>query len=147
MNLKAGGILKDRVYAEAPIVRLEDYIPADRFRTVMEAQLDIPPGYSETRVVIEIGKDSPNRKLFPEIFGYSMFVFGYVRENQNIKDVFEGEMAKEYKNRKISLIDWNDKFLLLFENGTRTMERAFWVSVEDVKFLMEHCRHPNLRKV
>lgn len=134
-------------YPNTEFVTLSDYIPADYFRTVYMEQLEIPHGKTEILVQIEFAKKSPDSSLtnlvLPDCYAGMMFVYGFARENEALKFVFTGTMAQDYPNRKISLCDWQDKFLLLFENGSKTAEKAFFVQPHEVAELMETCRHPN----
>lgn len=136
--------MKDQVYTDAPFVSLSEFIQPARFRTVLEAQKDLFPGRSEIQVRIELAGRSPNRAFLPEVYKNSMFVFGFVQNNQRLSAVFSGKLAEDYLNRHILLVDWVDKFLLIFENGTRTAEQAYSVTADDFQALMQHCLHPNI---
>ncbi len=135
--------MKGNTYPNAEFISLKHFLPYEDFRTVYKEQAQVPHGLSEIAVQIEFSKKAPGEKnLLPAIFEDSMFVYGFIKNNENLKQLFTGPMATDYARRKIYLYDWHDKYLLLFENGSKTAERAFFVTPEEMEELLEKCRHP-----
>ncbi|MDF2985356.1 MAG: hypothetical protein K0R50_866 [Eubacterium sp.] len=130
-------------HSDIPHIALNDYIPSNHFRTIVPELRAVPHGRPEISVVIEFSKESTFFKtVLPAFYNGMMYIYGYVHDNEKLKDIFSGSMAEEYEKRHISLYDWKDKFLVVFENGSKTMERQFIVSVEDVWNLLRNCYHP-----
>lgn len=135
--------MKNSKYPNAAYIKLEEYLPAGAFRTVFKDQAEVPHGQTEIFVQIELAKNTKSKKYMPACYKGMMFVYGFARENPRLAEVFSGEMAQEKANRKISLFEWEDRFLIVFENGSRTAEKVMYTGLEDVQYLMENCLHPN----
>lgn len=139
--------MRGKQYANSKPVRLADYIRAEDFRTVMAKDACMPHGRNEVCVRIELilgGEAAPE----PEDPGKERLLggreIGFVKDNVNIREIFSGEMAEEYEDRRITLYEWMDKFLMIFENGSGTAERSFFVSTAEVKHLLANCRRGRL---
>ncbi len=126
-----------------PELKLSDYIPSTRFRTILPELREIPHGIREISVIIEFSKDSTFFKtVLPSFYSGMMYIYGYVHDNDRLREIFQGEMAEEYSNRHIGLFDWQEEFLLVFENGSKTCDKRYIVSVEEVWNLLRSCYHP-----
>ena len=123
-------------YTNAVYVNLGDYIPADRFRTVLIKQLHIPGGLSEISVDIELSKDFA-RKLSFKVSG-SGRIYGFVRQNTLLSEL-NSPVEGEPNIKHISLHDWDDKFLMLIETRSEPWELPFYVTPEEVHDLLENC--------
>lgn len=127
-------------------IDLEKYIPAKNFRTIPPELRSVPHGKSEIKVVIELSKESTFFKtVLPQYFIGMMYVHGYVKDNDYLREIFTDDLAKGYSNRHIALYDWKDKFRIEFENGSKTFEKSFFVTVESVWNLLRMCLHPSER--
>ena len=51
-------------YADAPTVKLEDYIPAKLFRTVHRTEAELPGGITEVKVIIDIERPLAKKLSF-----------------------------------------------------------------------------------
>ena len=51
-------------YADAPTVKLEDYIPVKMFRTVHRTEADLPGGITEIKVIIDIERPFAKKLSF-----------------------------------------------------------------------------------
>ena len=54
-------------YADAPTVKLEDYIPVKMFRTVHRTEADLPGGITEIKVIIDIERPFAKKLSFRTI--------------------------------------------------------------------------------
>jgi hypothetical protein len=118
-------------------VKLEDYIPAAGFRTVLPGQLSLPHAPAEILVDIYVSED----------FGQSLDIYvpwdgalyGYVTAGETLKAFF-GKKDR-YRAERVYLNDWNDKFLLVMEDkSVDGKEQAFFTTTDEVRYLLEHCR-------
>lgn len=135
--------MNKQAYSDIEYIVLKDYIPSNHFRTILPEAKTIPHGRNEISVTIEFSKESVFFKsVLPRYFIGMMYVYGFVHDNENLSKIFTGPMADEYKKRQISLYEWSEKFLIVFENGSKTLEKQFFVTVEDVWSLIRNCLHP-----
>lgn len=119
-------------------VSLEDLLPAAHFRTILPRLRDVPPGVTEIPVEIEL---TPRFSATLDVpVTWDGKVYGFVHDNDRLKAVFSGKMAKVYESRRIFLNDWGDDFLVTLENGARDCEATFFVTAKEVRFLFGNCR-------
>lgn len=120
-------------YKNAPTVRLSEYIPAKRFRTILPEQRHTPCGISELPVEIQL------KKAFSKTLSFKVpwdgLLYGFVRGKKDIA----GTLGDFSEIKHISLQDWDSEFLLLFEGEDKGTEKAFFVSGDDVRELLENC--------
>lgn len=126
-------------YHDLDQVSLGQYLPAKDFRTVSISQIHLPHGRTEIPVEIEVTASFAARlSVRPPWDG----VFsGYIRENDSIRGMFGEAVPGMPAKRKISLIDWEDHFLMVFDQGVRELEKVFSVRPDDVCDLLENCLH------
>ncbi|MGN1109548.1 MAG: hypothetical protein ACI4RK_09230 [Oscillospiraceae bacterium] len=123
-------------YANAPAVRLEDYIPVKMFRTIHRTEADLPGGISEIKVVIDI--ERPLAKKLSFRTSSSGRIHGFVRMNELLKSI-NTKQDKGSTIRRITINDWGDKSLMIMEMENDS-EMPFFISVNDLIFLLENCR-------
>lgn len=123
-------------YANAPEVRLEDYIPVKLFRTIHRTEADLPGGISEIKVVIDI--ERPLAKKLSFRTSSSGRIHGFVRMNDLLKSI-NTKQDKGSTIRRITINDWDDKALMIIEMENDS-EMPFFISVRDLIFLLENCR-------
>ena len=120
-------------YNNAPTVTLSDYIPSKLFRTVLPEQRHTPCGISE--VPIEIQIKEPFAKTLSFWVPWDGLLYGFVRRKKELLS----KLGDVSAIKLISLEDWDDKFLLLFDCD-KDGEKPFFVSAESVRVLLENCR-------
>lgn len=120
-------------YKNAPTVRLSEFIPAKRFRTILPEQRHTPCGISELPVEIQL------KKAFSKTLSFKVpwdgLLYGFVRGKKDIA----GTLGDFSDIKHISLQDWESEFLLLFEGEDKGTEKAFFVSPDDVRELLGNC--------
>lgn len=124
---------KNNDYREEYIT-LEEYIPAEKFRLVGSEAKDIPGGFTEIKVKLDISEHFASTLNFKT--SRSGQLYGWVRACDKLK--IENTVNKIHK---IELYDWKEKFFMLFIY-TSGSKRGFYVKSEDVKYLLEHCMRP-----
>lgn len=121
-------------YINAKTVSLSDYITPDRFRTVTAECRHDYAGVSEVPVELEL------KKAFIKTLSFKVqwdgVIYGFCRGKKELTAKLEGFT----KIAKVSIQDWNDKFLIHFEDSEKKTESAFFVSSEEVRTLLENCR-------
>lgn len=120
-------------YRNAQSVRLADYIPADKFRTILSKQRHMEGGVSE--IPVEIHTKKPFADTLSFNIEWDGIVYGFVRGRNEISEKLSG-----FDVKKITVSDWDDKFQLLFEGEKETDEIPFFVTGEEVRELLENCR-------
>ena len=89
-------------YADAPTVKLEDYIPVKMFRTVHRTEADLPGGITEIKVIIDI--ERPFAKKLSFRTSSSGRIHGFVRMNDLLKSI-NTKSDKASTVRRITLND------------------------------------------
>lgn len=122
------------LYKNAEMVTLSDYIPADKFRTILSEYRHMEGGITE--IPVEIHMKPPFAKTLSFDVGWDGIVYGYVRGKKELK-----EQLGEFSSLKlITLTDWDDRFMLLFEGIEENDEKPFFVTTDEVRALLENCR-------
>lgn len=119
-------------------IRLENYIPAAHFRTVPSKLRTVPGGPTEIRVEMEVSQKFAEKLPFP--VGWDGKIWGYVHDNESLKDIFSGDMATDGKNKAVYINDWGENFLVTFENRERNKEVSYFVLAKEVSVLLNTCR-------
>ncbi len=119
-------------YKNAAEVKLAEYIPAKLFRTILPEQRHFPCGISELPVEIQLKKEYAKTLSFEVPWDGTMY--GFVRGKNDIALKLGNTAIKH-----ISIQDWDDRFLLLFEGEDKGDEIPFFVSPDDVRELLENC--------
>lgn len=123
-------------YADAPTVKLEDYIPAKLFRTVHRTEAEMPGGITEIRVIIDI--ERPLAKKLSFRTSSSGRIHGFVRMNDLLKSI-NTKTDKGSTIRRITVNDWGTKALMVIEMEDDS-EEAFFVPISQLINLLENCR-------
>ena len=123
-------------YANAPTVKLEDYIPVKLFRTVHRTESDLPGGITEIKVIIDIERPLARKLSFRT--SSSGRIHGFVRMNALLKSI---NTKKDHGStfRRITINDWGNKALMVIEMENDE-EIPFFVSTQDLIDLLENCR-------
>lgn len=99
------------LYKDAPQVRLADYIPADKFRTILPECRHIGGGISEIAAEVQVSPKFAQKLSFN--VPWDGLLYGFVRGRREL----EAEVMGSKKIKTVFLQDWGDKFLLLFEEA------------------------------
>lgn len=122
-------------YADAPMVKLEDYIPVKLFRTVHRTQAVLPGGITEIKVIIDI--ERPFAKKLSFRTSSSGRIHGFVRMNERLKSI-NTKYDKSTTVRRITINDWGMKALMVIEMEDDS-EKACFVPIDQLKYLLENC--------
>lgn len=120
-------------YKDAPQVKLADYIPADKFRTILPECRHIGGGISEIAAEIQVSEKFARKLSF--YVSWDGLLYGFVRRKREL----EANVMGGKKIKTVFIQDWDDKFLILFEGEEKDEEKAFFTSPEDVYYLLENC--------
>ncbi len=123
-------------YANAPTVKLEDYIPVKMFRTVHRTEAELPGGITEIKVVIDIERPLAKKLSFKT--SSSGRIHGFVRMNDLLKSV-NTKADNGSTVRRITLNDWGNRALMVIEMEDDS-EKAFFVPISQLIDLLENCR-------
>lgn len=123
-------------YANAPTVKLEDYIPVKMFRTVHRTEAELPGGITEIKVVIDIERPLAKKLSFKT--SSSGRIHGFVRMNELLKSV-NTKVDNGSTVRRITLNDWGNRALMVIEMEDDS-EKAFFVPISQLIDLLENCR-------
>ena len=120
---------------------LFDYITPDKFRTVPAIQEGLAaPGVSEFPVEFQLKGRMKN--MLPFEIPWDGVIYGCARGKKELAEKlgFKSEILSA------SIVDWDDKFLLIFETADRNDYPALFVYTEDVISLLCNCmRYPGQR--
>ena len=111
---------------------LSDFITPDKFRTVSEQQRTLM-GFTE--IAVEIQLKEHTRKLLSFTVPWDGELYGCVRDKKRLQEKlgFTSEISKVY------IQDWDNRFLVLFEQANDVGYYAVYVPTEDVVYLLENC--------
>ena len=123
-------------YANAPTVKLEDYIPVKMFRTVHRTEAELPGGITEIKVVVDIERPLAKKLSFKT--SSSGRIHGLVRMNELLKSV-NTKVDNGSTVRRITLNDWGNRALMVIEMEDDS-EKAFFVPISQLIDLLENCR-------
>lgn len=130
-------------FENAEFIELNSIMPPEKFRTILPEDRDAPGGLSEQKVVIEFKRNSPMYKELPACFKGAMFVYGFARRNHGLRELF-GDKYDEIKSKlKVSLHEWEDKFLLDFYVDDN-YSVSYFVTTDEVRDLLKNCRNPQI---
>ena len=119
---------------------LASILPAETVRLIPYRFRDVPKGPTEVPLEIRLSENFNPGIPLPR--AWDGRVFGYVRDNDELKKLFSGKMAEGYAHRKIYLNDMEENFRLTLESGSREHESIFAVASSDVRpcFETAECR-------
>lgn len=117
---------------------LASILPAETVRLIPYRFRDVPKG--PTEVPLEIRLSENFKPGIPLPRAWDGRVFGYVRDNDELKKLFSGKMAEGYAHRRIYLNDMEENFRLTLESGSGEHESIFAVASSDVRTLLRNCR-------
>lgn len=114
---------------------LLELIPISDFRLIREEQRKIFHGYSEIPVTIDL------KKTFADDLGFQVpwdnELYGFVKCKQKLF------LKTGYDNTgKITISDWENKIILIFEGSDGTEGPIYAVEKTDLKELLEKCMKP-----
>ncbi len=136
----------EKNYSRSGFVALLEYLPPEKFRLIPKSVLDKPHGRTEILVQIDIYlRDEEidtvlEGKKMAEVYET---LYGYIKDNDKITEVFSGIPTLDDKNKKIRLRDAKDRFLLIFEDGSGYNEITCFVIKPEVEELLDSCLKPN----
>lgn len=120
-------------FKNASFCTLSDYVPSEKFRTVLPKQRSVKLGISEIPVDIHLGSDTVSKLSFN--VPWDGDVFGCLRDKEALKK----SLKTGAQIMSVSLSDWDDKFLLIFNTEDIMETIAFYVTQQEVIDLLENC--------
>lgn len=131
-------------YSDAPFVKLEQYLPASQFRTVMPAMFRHRGGRQEIKVDMDLGAEFI-RSLDNDPTFDGITVYGFVWENPMLIKAFGEDLEQDRWHCLVSLVDWGDRFLMIC-TGLYEHEYAVFVTPNEVRYLLTHCRRARVNR-
>ena len=119
-------------YKDTKSVALGEFITPEKFRTILPESRKVGGGVSE--IPVEIHTKPPFTKSLSFHVGWDGIIYGYVRGKKEIS----AKLGETLKIAKITVTDWDDRFLMMFE-GYEKEEISFFVSSDEVRELLETC--------
>lgn len=123
-------------YQSAVAATLKDIFPTEHFRLVPAIYKDVPRGYSEITVDVDIKKTLAKKLSFPTPWDGNLY--GFVRSKGDIFSIVEKDDIV-----KITFADWDDKFVMIFEDSNHHEEPVYIISTQEVVELLEGCMKPS----
>ncbi len=119
-------------YNDAKFVTLDEFITPVKFRTILPEHRKAGGGVSE--IPVEIHTKPPFTKSLSFKVGWDGIIYGYVRGKKEISAKLGGTPIIV----KITVTDWDDRFLMVFE-GSENEEIPYFVKSDEVRELLENC--------
>lgn len=133
-------------YTDIPEVKLSDYIPEDKFRTILSKQRKFPKGATEISVRMDFRKNSHVIKsgCLAECFKGHVSVHGLVTPGEKLTSELTEKNVSRFEI-EIALNEWDkERFMLIFRQSDGTEEPIYFVKTRDVINLLTNCLNPNL---
>ena len=112
---------------------LDEYITADKFRTISEKMRRIPLGITEFAVEIHMKHKSKSMLSFKT--PWDGIIYGCARD----KRVLREKLNLNSDIKTAYLVDWDDKFLFLIELVNQQEYPLMYVHIQDILNLLENC--------
>lgn len=113
---------------------LSNYITSNITRTVLQAQSIETGGVTEMPIEFHLKKKSVSKLSFK--VPWDGVLYGYVRGRRQMQE----KLGLSDKITNVTIADWDDRFVLIFDTEKSTGAAAFYISGEDVLLLLENCR-------
>ena len=117
------------------MIELKALIPSDHFRTV--ESFEMRKAKTEINVEIEL-KDNFIQNLKFKV-PWDGKLYAYARNTDELVKLCSEKNITVEEIKTIYFEDWDDKFSIIVETKDRRKEISYYVSVEDVKELLENC--------
>ncbi|MGN1481872.1 hypothetical protein [Porcipelethomonas sp.] len=133
-------------YTDIPEVKLSDYIPEDKFRTILSDQRKLPKGATEISVRMDFRKNSyvVDSGCLAECFRGNVSVHGLVTPGEKLTNELSEKNIKR-SDVEIALNEWDkERFMLIFRQSDGTEEPIYFVKTQDIISLLTNCLNPNL---
>lgn len=122
-------------YEKIQKIELSKLFPVEDFRLVREEHRKIPGGISEIFIKVDLKKDFAKKLNFKAPWDGELYAFVKCK-----KELFK---ATGYDNtKKITITDWDDEFVIVFEDNKGHEEPIYSVEKNELKDLLENCRKP-----
>ncbi len=122
-------------YSEIKECRLTEIFPGEHFRLVDYEDIGVPHGISEIPVVIDLKKGFKGKLSFP--ISWDGELFGFVRNKREIYQNIGSDTGV-----KITINNWDNGFVLVFEDKDGKEGPVFKVSEKDIIDMLEKCMRP-----
>ncbi|MGN0174010.1 MAG: hypothetical protein ACI39F_06180 [Acutalibacteraceae bacterium] len=118
-----------------PEISFKGILLPDHFRTV--GSFDYIKAPSEIPVVIEVKNDTKKKLDFK--ISWDGEIYAYARCTPEFLKLSDKNDVSQIGDLTASLNDWDDKFALTFDNTDDNKEYSYFVSKEDVIYLLNNC--------
>lgn len=115
---------------------LSDYVTADTARLIPEQLHGVSGGYTEIPLEIQLQPQTVKKLSFS--IPWDGVLSGFVRG----KELLRQKLGLTLPIQSVTLSDWDEGFVLIFETANAGQTAAFRVSEQDVLKVLEHCRRP-----
>ncbi|MGE4483680.1 MAG: hypothetical protein AB7C97_01055 [Oscillospiraceae bacterium] len=137
--------MKENAYKGAETVPLYEYLPVNMFRTILPELRKLSWGAREIPVIIELSRNSRlYSKSLPDYFKNAMYIYGYVKMNARLEEVFGCGSESGTRGMQIFMHEWDNKFLMLFMYNREPVGKPVFVAKQEVAELMINALHPNI---
>ena len=123
-------------YENMKTARLFDCLEICRTRTVTSDVRDLPGGITEIPIEIRLKCNTAQRLSFT--IPWDGILYGFVHPKSQIMQ----RLGAKKPLKKLTVADWDDTFVLIYETIDPKDTGAFYVSGDDVIKLLEECRRP-----
>lgn len=133
-------------YTDIPEVKLSDYIPEERFRTILSKQRKLPRGITEMAVRLDFRKNSLviESGCLAKCFEGNVSVHGLVTPGERLNLELEANGIKR-SEVELALNEWDkERFMFIFKQSDGTEEPIYFVKTSEVINLLKNCLNPNL---
>lgn len=115
---------------------LSEYITVDAARLVPEPLRNTSGGYTEVPLEIQLQPKTAEKLSFS--VPWDGVLDGYVRG----KEMLRQKLGLTLPIQSVTISDWDEGFVLIFETAQVSQTAAFRISEKDVLYLLENCRRP-----
>ena len=123
-------------YANMKDAPLSEYITVDTVRLVPESLRNISGGYTEIPLEIQLQSKTVEKLSF--YVPWDGVLDGFVRD----KELLRQKLGLTLPIQSVTISDWSEGFVLIFETANASQTAAFRINEQDVLYLLENCRRP-----
>ena len=123
-------------YENMKDAHLSEFITVETARLVTEALRNYSKGYTEIPLEIQLQWQTAEKLSYS--VPWDGVLDGFIRGKEELRQ----KLGLTLPIQSVTISDWDEGFVLIFETANVSQTAAFRIGEEDVLYLLENCRRP-----